>query len=612
MTKKNIIIIAAVLLVVAIAFLNFSKKPEPKYTTAEVTRGEILQTVSATGAVEAAKKLDLNFVNSGKVQEIDVKVGDHVEEGAIIAKLDTSQLDSQLVQAKASLSSATADLNKLLKGATGEDIRLSETAVENAKTALDNARQSLLDTEASSQNDILSAEASVNSAKTMLSNAEKSFENTKTSNENNLNQDYDNAWDTINSGLVTASNSLNTNKTTLDDEDAQDTLSVLNIQYLNNATSSKTVATTSYNTANDYAGSIASSLTHENIDGALLKTKKALEDIRTALSDTNNVLSATVTSSVLSQTELNALKTNVSSARTSTNTAISNITSAQQDISTQKVTNQTNLDNAQATVNSAQSSLNLSERSLASAETSANLKINAAESSVKTAEGALNQTEDQLALKKAGPRKEDVSSFQSQIKKAQASVDLIQNQINDSTLVSPQKGIVTEINGEIGELASPQKIFVSMITADNFEIKSNISEVDIAKVKIEDKTKITFDALGPDKEFTGKIAEIDPAQTEVSGVVYYNVTALFSADAQIIKPGMTANLDIQTAKKENALMIPFQALKEENSRKYVQIIEDGKLKNVDIEIGLKGDVNIEVLSGLSEGQKVITFVEGQQ
>lgn len=607
MTKKNIIIIAAILIAVVIAILNFSKKPETKYTIAQVARGEILQTVSATGTVEAAKKLDLNFVNSGKVQKIDVKVGDHVEEGTIIAKLDTSQLESQLVQAKASLSSATADLNKLMKGATDEDIRLSETAVENAKTALDNTRQNLLDTEASSKNDVLSAEASVDSAKTTLSNAGKSFENTKISNENNLNQDYDNSWDTINSGLVTASSSLNANKTTLEYEDAQDTLSVLNAQYLNSTLSSKTVATVSYNTANDYAGSIASSLTRENIDEALLKTKKALEDIRTALSDTNNVLSATVTSSKLSQTELDALKTNISSARTSTNTAISNITSAQQDISTQKVTNQTNLDNAQATVNSAQSALSLSEQSLASAKSSSNLKINAAQSSVRTAEGALKQAEDQLALKKAGPRKEDILSYQSQVKKAQASVDLTEDQISDSTLISPQKGIVTEINGEIGELATPQKVYVSIITADNFEIKSNISEVDIAKVKVGDNVKITFDALGPDEEFAGKIVEIDPAQTEVSGVIYYKVTAMFTADAQIIKPGMTANLDVLTAKKENALMIPFQALKEENSQKYVQIVENGKLKNINIEIGLKGDTNIEILSGLSDGQNVVTF-----
>jgi len=609
MTRKKIILIAAIFILIIVVFFTFSNKPAPKYTMAQVSRGEILQTVSATGTVEATTNLSLNFVNSGKVQEIDVKVGDRVEEGKQLAKLDTTQLESQLDQAKANLNSANADLKKLLDGATVEDLRLSETAVENAQIALDNAKQNLLDTKISTERDIASSQASLNSAQTTLDNANKSMENVKISNDNNLDQDYNSAWDTINSSLVTASNSLNTNKTTLESEDAQDTLSVLNMKYLDDSSISSLTATDSYNAAKVYADDIAFLLTHEKIDEALLKTKKALEDIRTALSDTNNVLSATIISSSLSQSELDTLKSNVSSARTNTNTSISSITSSSQDISSRKITNQTNLDNAEATINSASSSLSLSEQAFLSAQSSASAKINAAENSVRSAEGSLKQAEDQLAFKKAGPRKEDVSSYQAQVKKAEASVDLIQNQISDSVLIAPRKGIITEINGEVGELATPSKAFVSMITADNFEIKANISEVDIAKVKIGDEVSITFDALGPDQEFVGKIVEIDPAQTEVSGVIYYKVTAMFTADAQIIKPGMTANLDILTAKKENVLMIPFQALKEESTRKYVQIVEDGKLKDIDIEIGLKGDVNIEVLKGLSEGQQVVTFVE---
>ncbi len=529
---------------------------------------------------------------------------------AFVAKLDTNQLESQLDQANANLSSANADLNKLLKGATPEDLQLSETAVANAQTALDNANQSLVDTRIGTERDIASAEASLNNAQTTLDNADKNLENVKISNESNLNQDYDNSWDTIDSSLVTASNSLNTNKTTLEYEDAQDTLSVLNMQYLNNSESSKIIADSSYAAAKDYIESIRAALTHEKIDEALLKSKTTLEDIRKTLGDTSDVLQSTITSSKLTQAELDTLKSNVSTARSNTNAAIVNITTAQQNISSQKISNQTNLDNAQATINSAKSSLTLSEQSLSAVRSSATSKINASQNAVKSAEGALRQAQDQLALKKAGPRKEDVSSYQSQVKKAQANADLIRDQISDSTLTSPQKGIVTEINGEIGELTSSGKVFVSIITADNFEIKANISEVDISKVKISDVVKITFDALGPDKEFKGSILSIDPAQTEISGVIYYKVTTMFSANAEIIKPGMTANLDIMTAKKENVILIPFQALKEKDGAKYVQILENGKARDVSVDIGLKGDVNLEVTNGLSEGQKVITFTEG--
>ncbi len=609
MRKRTVIIIALILAVAVYAILSFTKKPDVKYTTAEVVRGEILQTVSATGAVEAETKLDLRFINSGRIKEINVKVGDSVQEDEVLAKLDTVQLESQLNRSKAGLSAAQANLNKLLEGATIEDIRVSETAVINAQIALSNAEQSLADTRASAVKDVANAEASVNSAQTSLDSANQSLANTQISNENNLNQDYDDAWNTINSSLLTASNSLDTNGTVLDNEDAQDTLSVLNIQYLNNSSQSKIIAGNSYSSAKDYMNSIKPSPSDDNIDDALTQLKLVLEDVRTTLSDTSDVLGATITSSNLSQTELDALKLSISTARANTNTAISNLTAAEQNISTQKVTNRTSLDSAQATVNSAESALNLSQESLAATQALINSKINTAENSVKSAEGALKQAQDQLALKTAKPSYSEISLYTAQVQEARASVSLIESQISDSILTAPQSGIITEINGEVGETITSAVNFISIIASENFEIKANISEVDIAKVKIDDEVEITFDALGPDKKFTGSIIEIDPAQTEISGVIYYKTTTIFTGNSVIIKPGMTANLDIITAQKDNAIIIPFQALKEKNEQKYVQVLENKVLRDVFVEVGLRGDINIEVLNGLVGGEDVVTFIE---
>lgn len=588
---------------------SFTKKPDVKYTTAEVVRGEILQTVSATGAVEAETKLDLRFINSGRIKEINVKVGDSVQEEEILAKLDTAQLESQFNRSKAGLSAAQANLNKLLEGATTEDIRVSETAVANAQVTLNNAEQSLADTRASAVKDVASAEASVSSAQTSLNGANQSLANTQISNENNLNQDYDDVWNTINSSLLTASNSLDTNDTVLDNEDAQDTLSVLNIQYLNNSSQSKIIAGNSYSSAKDYMNSIKPSPSDENIDEALVHLKSAIEDVRTTLSDTSDVLGATITSSNLSQAELDALKLSISTARANTNTAISSLTVAEQNISTQKVTNQTSLDSAQATVNSAESALNLSQESLAATQALINSKINTAENSAKSAEGALKQAQNQLALKTAKPSYSEISLYTAQVQEARASVSLIESQISDSILTAPQSGIITEINGEVGETITSAVNFISIIASENFEIKANISEVDIAKVKIDDEVEITFDAFGPDKKFIGSIVEVDPAQTEISGVIYYKTTTIFTGNSVIIKPGMTANLDIITAQKDNTIIIPFQALKEKNEQKYVQVLENKVLRDVFVEVGLRGDINIEVLNGLVGGEDVVTFIE---
>ena len=268
-----------------------------------------------------------------------------------------------------------------------------------------------------------------------------------------------------------------------------------------------------------------------------------------------------------------------------------------------------NLDSAQAVVNSAESALNSARESLAATQALSNSKINTAENAIKSAEGALKQAQDQLALKTAKPSYSEISLYTAQVQEARASVELIESQISDSILIAPQSGIITEINGEVGETITSAVNFISIIASENFEIKANISEVDIAKLKIDDKVEITFDALGPDKKFAGSIIEIDPAQTEISGVIYYKTTTIFSGDSEIIKPGMTANLDIITAKKDDTIMIPFQALKEKNEQKYVQVLENEILRDVFVEVGLKGDVNIEILNGLVGGEKVVTFIE---
>ena len=609
MSKRIIIIITILVLSVgAYVAYSFTKDPEIKYTTAKVEKDEVVQTVSATGAVEAAIKLNLRFLNSGKISEINVEVGDSVKKDMVLAELDTVQLESQLSRVKASLNASKASLNKILEGATVEDIRVSKTAVENAQIGLDNVKNNLVDIKNNSANDISNAEASVNSAQVALDNANKSFENVEIANENSLDQDYDDAWNIVNSSVLIAFDALNTNNTTLDYKDAQGLLSVKDFQYLNDSSQSKVVAQNSYDVADDLIKSMNGSLTFENINSALLEIKNALGDVRITLSDTGNVLQNTITDSDFSQSELDSLKSSISLSRSSVNSAITNITTAQQNISTQIVNNQTSLDGSQSLINSAKSSFDLASQSLQSIISSSESKINSAENAIKSAEGSLRHAQDQLALKEAGASSTEIALYRYQVEEAEANLKSTQTQIDDSTLYAPRDGVITEINGEIGEMLTSGN-FISLITAENFEIKANISEVDIAKVKINDLVKITFDALGPEEKFEGTIIEINPAQTEISGVIYYNVTTMFSGDSKIIKPGMTSNLDIMTASIENAIMIPFQALKDRDGQKYVQVLKDGVARDVFVEVGLKGDVNIEIVNGLKEGQDVVVFVE---
>lgn len=597
MRKRNKIIIVFLLILAAAIFLTSGKKEEAKYSSVKVASGEVLQTVSATGAAEANTKIDLKFANSGQIQVINIKTGDAVQKGAILAQLDTAKLDSQLAQSQASLQAAQANLRVLLDGATAQEIRVYETAVQNAESALASSKLA-------SENEMASSQATVSSAEVALQNANTNLANVKISNENSLNHSYEDAGNSINSVLIDCEEALNTNDSVLDNDDARDTLSAMNSSFLINANSSKITAQNSYEAARDFNKNISPNPNFGDVEQAIVKTRVALGDAKSALSDTYSVLQSTITSASLTQMELDSLKANISSERSSINAAISTLTAKEQAIANQKLANQTSLDSATASVNSAASALVVANNNLISVTSSSRNNIIARE-------GDLQRAKDQLDQVRSGPSSAQKLSSQSQVNQALASVDLIREQIKDSSILAPYDGIVTSVEGEVGETISSAEVFISMMIPNGFEIKANISEVDISKLKVGNEVEITFDALGSDQVFKGEVREIDPAETEVAGVIYYKVMTIFTADSAVIKPGMTANLDIMTAKREGVVKIPFQALKErDDGSKYVQIVDDkGVITESGVKVGLRGDVDLEIIEGVSEGQEVITFME---
>lgn len=610
MSKKNkAIIAAAALLLAGYAYFAATKKQPLNYTGARAERGDVIQTVSATGTVEAAKKIDLNFMGSEKIKEINVKVGDAVKEGDVLAKLDTSKLDAQLAQSQSALLAAQANLQTVLEGSSDEEVRSAATAVLNAETALSGAKQSLEDAKASAEKEVRSAESSVESAKVSLRSAEANLANARISNENNLDNSYGAAWDGMIGALTACGDAINANARVKGDDDAKNTLGVTNTQTLRIADASEAAARSSYDAAAAFKNSASGNRTRANIEASVDMVQDALDKTRTTLSDTYEVLQATITSSSFTQAELDALKARVASERSGLNATIAALTAKEQGISTQKVANQASLTNAESAVNSAKSALAVSESSLSAVKSGVTAKTNSAQNAVLASEGQLRQAQDGLAQVAARASSSKISAARAQAEQARASVELVDAQLRDMALMAPRNGVITAVSGEAGELASVAKPFISMIIPEGFEIKANISEVEIAKLKSGDSVEITFDALGPDEKFTGKISEIDPAATEVSGVIYYRVTTLFTGDGEVVKPGMTANLDILTAEKKDVLKIPFQALKEKDGYKYVQIVAEGEVREIPVEVGLKGDSEYEIRGGLAEGQEVVTFLE---
>jgi HlyD family secretion protein len=322
--------------------------------------------------------------------------------------------------------------------------------------------------------------------------------------------------------------------------------------------------------------------TDSNIDEAVDATLDALLQAEETLDDLSELLDNVILTSVLTLAELNTLKTDVNTERTTTDTSVSTVQTAKQDLADARLDYQTEVDEAEKT---------------------------------------LAKKEADLALKEAPARVEDIALYEAKVSKARADLQLAQDKYNDTLIKAPIAGVITEINFDVGEQTSLSEPAIVMLAAENYEIEVDIPESDIVKIDVVDDAEITLDAFTSEDIFKGIVTTINPAQTEIQDVVYYRVTVTFTDDQPQnvfslmarIKPGMTANVVAKTAQVDNVLIIPLRAVKTEDSKKIVEILENEMPRTVEVTTGLKGDEGtVEVKSGLSEGQKVITFTREEK
>jgi multidrug efflux pump subunit AcrA (membrane-fusion protein) len=133
----------------------------------------------------------------------------------------------------------------------------------------------------------------------------------------------------------------------------------------------------------------------------------------------------------------------------------------------------------------------------------------------------------------------------------------------------------------------------------------NLTEVDVPKVKADQKVTLTLDAYS-DKTFTGKVLAVNTSGTVSSGVTSYPVTILLDPVPVDIYPNMAVSVEIIIAIKPDVVMIPVSAVTMAGNTATVQVMKAGKPSAVSVEVGDSNGTNIEIKSGISEGDSVVT------
>lgn len=251
---------------------------------------------------------------------------------------------------------------------------------------------------------------------------------------------------------------------------------------------------------------------------------------------------------------------------------------------------------------SARSNINTAISNLSSAEE----KLRTEQSNVKTAEGGLEIAKNQLSVKKAPARSSDVSLNMAQVKQAEASVQNILVQIGKRKIFSPIAGVASVVNSKVGSIASSNETAVSVISADALQTESFVPEKNIPFIKIGDNADISLDAYGDTVVFLAKVVSIDPAETIRDGVSTYKTKLSFLEKDTRVKPGMTANIIITSAKKTGAIAVPQGIVASKNGKNFVKIKEGGIVFEKEVELGSISSLGqIEIISGLKDGDIVI-------
>lgn len=185
-----------------------------------------------------------------------------------------------------------------------------------------------------------------------------------------------------------------------------------------------------------------------------------------------------------------------------------------------------------------------------------------------------------------------------------------------SIITSPADGIVSNLSIAEGTLISSSSNTSSSTTTqklgtikpqnDNIQAQVTLSEIDATKVNAGQTVIITMDAF-PDKTFTGKVLIVDTNGQVSSGVTSYPATIQFDkVDIGNIYPNMGVNAKIITNIIRGVLIAPASSVQTSNGNKIVKLYNSGKPIEKNIEIGQVGDDGVEIISGLNEGDIIVT------
>ena len=648
-TIKRIIIPVAVLVIVAVIAISSRVRAE----RAELAKNQSLETitlektnmtreVSVSGVVESARTTNIYTTQSFPVKEIYVKTGDAVKAGDVLAVLDMSKLENDMLQIEINLKSAIASAE--------EEIRTNSNSVVNAQNTLDSSRISLsrqrlntknaesdlkeAEEKASEEFDSYTYDNIIEDARILLerrmTDLEKAQEDLDEAIGNFDDYIYQNAINEAKINLSRREDDLATAEDALD----FDKKNIPTVVY-------------SYQTAADSA--------RTQRDASLAKYKTAEEEFKEAQAHYNNLepgdaeKDAAMEAVKSAEDRMKTLKNEYDETESALSRALTNLQIARENAlgPTEKARDSaanlyydakraydkavTDLDRAKRdAVDMATDKLTVAQNANSDAqrayEKAMNDKIKAIENNEdgnKTRlENAQKAYEDSLKMLESSQN--SVGSSQNTLDQAQsrpasqgANVEIqelnlkkLSDQLEEGQIIATADGVVTEVNVKVGSI--PAGVIFVIEDTDNLHVSARVREYSISSVLLGQETIITTDATG-DKEYAGVVSYISPKAVSAAGStsVEFEVQASLDKPDTEIKIGMNAFLNIIIERKPNVYAVPNSAIVSNERGNFVYMFENGERFEIDVNLGITTMVNTEI-SGyrLYDGMELLIDPEG--
>lgn len=551
-----------------------------------VKKSTINQTLIISGVADAQFNSNLIFQASGKVASVNVKVGDAVKQGDVLASLESEDLANAVASAQANQRSAQLKLDDLLAGSTATELAAADQALAAAQAGLTKAQNDYNDlVDGATASDRAAAAQGVSAAAAQLATANASRDKL---------EDAPTAADrsAAEAGVAAAQSGL---------------------------TAAQNGATSAQNTVASSEASLKSAESaYCALDPAPLFCTTRTAPVSSADATLmNTALSGVILGQPAAASGVIAANGGYLNAVNAANSATAGVTSAQRA-----------LDSAQAKLaaaNDGPSSADVAaaDAAVASAEAAqaaATEKLNtvnegATDYQLSTARAAMDSAYSALAAAQArrdeayrGPEANTIDQARAAVRSAALAVEAAQIRLKNAQIIAPFDGTVGAINAEPGEFfgASTTNPAIVLLTPDRLTLKMDVGETDYANLKTGQAGGVLFDSI-PGKVYPFTISEIGLSPSVTQGVVTYQVKAslVLAAGAPRPAPGMNARGQIIKESKPNVLVVPPRAIRKSGNDQVVDVRRDGSVVAQVVTTGVTDTEQVEVLTGLNEGDVVV-------